>query len=186
MLSGKGEDDIRWITVKGSHIPLKEGENPKEAIKEFFDNKIEKQDAVKHLVETLKKIRKIKNSELIDYIRNLKPVKLQINDREIIAQFDIHTARENIFGDKISDLDGYKYKINNIEKLPGYIETSQYSYSSPEKGKKSKSHKNVKEWHYFINQIQTDKGDYNINVNVRDKGSNQFVYLVTFNRNKKT
>lgn len=27
LLSGKGEDDIEWITVKGSHIPIKKGEN---------------------------------------------------------------------------------------------------------------------------------------------------------------
>lgn len=39
LLNGKGEDDVQWITVNGSHIPLKDGESPKEAIKEHFGNK---------------------------------------------------------------------------------------------------------------------------------------------------
>lgn len=33
------KDDIQWITVKGNHIPIKEGENKEEAIKSFFESK---------------------------------------------------------------------------------------------------------------------------------------------------
>ena len=40
---GKDEDntdeDIEWITVKGNHIPIKEGQSKEEAIKNFVDEK---------------------------------------------------------------------------------------------------------------------------------------------------
>lgn len=36
------DEDVEWITVKGNHIPIKEGENKGEAIKKFFENKSEK------------------------------------------------------------------------------------------------------------------------------------------------
>lgn len=42
----KDEDDIDWITVKGNHIPVKEGVSKKEAVKEFIENK-EKSDNAK-------------------------------------------------------------------------------------------------------------------------------------------
>lgn len=42
----KDEDDITWITIKGNHIPIKEGQTKEEAVKEFLErvgeqNKIE-------------------------------------------------------------------------------------------------------------------------------------------------
>lgn len=33
------DEDITWITVKGNHIPIKNGQNKGEAIKEFFESK---------------------------------------------------------------------------------------------------------------------------------------------------
>lgn len=39
LLSGKGEHDVKWITVNGSHIPIKDGQSPQEAIKNHFENK---------------------------------------------------------------------------------------------------------------------------------------------------
>lgn len=41
LMNGKGEDDVQWITVKGNHIPIKNGENPRKAIKNHFANKNE-------------------------------------------------------------------------------------------------------------------------------------------------
>lgn len=38
LISGRGEDDVQWITVNGAHVPLKDGESPKEAIANRFDN----------------------------------------------------------------------------------------------------------------------------------------------------
>ena len=40
IMDGKGEGkETKWITVKGTHIPLKDGESPKEAIKRHFKEK---------------------------------------------------------------------------------------------------------------------------------------------------
>lgn len=39
IMNGKGESDIDWITVKGNHIPIKDGESPGEAIKKHFAKK---------------------------------------------------------------------------------------------------------------------------------------------------
>lgn len=39
IMNGKGEDDIQWITVNGAHVPIKDGETPKEAIKNHFAEK---------------------------------------------------------------------------------------------------------------------------------------------------
>lgn len=36
---GKDEDDVDWVTVKGNHIPIKEGETKKEAVAEFIESK---------------------------------------------------------------------------------------------------------------------------------------------------
>lgn len=33
------DKDIEWITVKGTHIPIKKGQSEEEAVKEFFDKK---------------------------------------------------------------------------------------------------------------------------------------------------
>ncbi len=36
LMSGKGENDVDWITVKGSHIPIKDGETVEEVLSERF------------------------------------------------------------------------------------------------------------------------------------------------------
>jgi hypothetical protein len=38
LLNGKGENDVEWITVNGSHIPIEDGESPQEAIEKRFKN----------------------------------------------------------------------------------------------------------------------------------------------------
>lgn len=39
LMDGMGESDEieRWITVKGNHVPIKEGQTPKQAIEQAFD-----------------------------------------------------------------------------------------------------------------------------------------------------
>lgn len=195
LLKGKGESDVDWITTdNGTHIPIKPGQSKKDAINEQFKNNQstvgqEKKDVVAKLTTSLKKVAeskykvsKPKIADLIKRIINFEPITLQIGDREIIARFDRYGARENFYGDKFSDKEGYLFKKNNVDNLPEYIKTATYSYSQPEKGKDTPAHKDVKEWHYFINEIHTNEGDFDIVINVRDKGESQFVYLVTFNK----
>lgn len=194
LLHGKGEDDVEWITVNGSHVPIKDGQTPQEAIKNHFANKskversksedVRKSEAIKHLIDTLKKIKKIKTKELHNYIRSLNPVKLQINDGEIIAEFDRFSADKNIYGQGRSDKSGYDYKLSNPTQIPKIVESSKYSYSQKEQGKDTQQHKGVKQWHYFTNEIQTENGNFNVVVNVRDKGENQFVYEIAIKKKK--
>lgn len=183
ILSGKGEQDIEWITVNGSHIPIKEGESKQEAIDKFTENK-EKQEAIQSLVYTLKNVKNIKFKELRDYITKLKPIKLTIKENEIIAQFDKFTAKKNVHDMGKSSKEGYIFKLNNLDKLRTIIKNSKYDYSLKESGKKMPQHKNVKQWHYFINQIETEKGKFDVIINIRDKGNEQFVYEVAFRKAK--
>lgn len=54
LLNGRGEDDIRWITANGSHIPIKEGETPKEAInKHCKSNKKKKNYSLNEQVDNI-------------------------------------------------------------------------------------------------------------------------------------
>ncbi len=192
LMNGKGEDDVQWITVKGNHIPIKDGENPQESIKNHFANKNkvnetnnEKSEQIQKLVRTLKQIKKIKLKELVDYVKGLKPIKLQVKDDEILAEFDSFTAKKNIYSRSNSDYEGQKFKIENIKNLSNYIQTSSYLKSTLEKGKDSPQHKGVKMWHYFKNKIQTDKGVFDITINIRDKGMHQYIYEVAFKLIKK-
>jgi len=56
------EKDIEWITVKGTHIPIKKGENKEKAIKAFWETKGKslpkesKDKLVKDIVESDNKI----------------------------------------------------------------------------------------------------------------------------------
>jgi len=185
LLDGKGEDNMQWITANGSHIPLKDGENPKEAIEKRVEtknaptdnnNQSEYKNKIKYNKEELK--------QLVNNIISLKPIEIKMEDKKITASFDKYGAKKNVYGLGRSDIVGFDYKLKNIDNLPSYIQTSQYDHSSKETGKSSQQHKGVKEWHYFINEIETDKGTFNITVNVRDKGTNQFIYEVAFNKKK--
>lgn len=189
LMGGKGEDDIDWITVKGNHIPIKDGENPQEAIKNHFANKnkvnlIGHNQPIKDLISVLNKIKHIKIKDLKEYIKNLSPIKLTINDNEIVAEFDEYTAKKNIFAQGKSDKIGFQYKLNHIENLPSFIQDAQYSHSTAESGKKSRWHKGVKEWHYFTKELDTDEGKFNVVVNIRDKGLNKFIYEVVLKKKK--
>ncbi len=39
LYNGKGEDGINWITVNGTHIPIKEGQSKEQTIKKYFASK---------------------------------------------------------------------------------------------------------------------------------------------------
>jgi len=180
LLNGRGEDDISWITANGSHIPIKEGETPKEAVVKHNDKHKEKQDAAKHLVNALRKIKNVKMKEIHSYIKSLDPISLKMNENKIVAEFDKFSADKNIYGHGKSDKEGYNYKLNNPDKLPELIKQSQYTHSKPEEGKKTPAHIGVKQWHYF----KKDYKDFSVVVNIRDKGNRKFVYEIVLKKKK--
>ncbi len=144
----------------------------------------EKVKEIRTLINTLKDIKKVKTKELVNYISSLKPINLKIKDDEIIAEFDKFSGKKNVYGHGRSDTEGYNFKINNIEDLLKMIENSKYTYSKAETGKNTPQHKGVKEWHYFVNEIETEQGNFDLTVNVRDKGDHKFVYEVAFKKKK--
>lgn len=178
LMSGKGEwdeekhprDEDGKFTKKGFQS------NSSQANKE---NQTTKKDAIKHLKTSLNK------SELVKKIRNFEPISLKIGDREIVAKFDRDGAKKIIYGkskseEKFETYKDYKVKLRNIDKIPEFIKTSNYQSSSPEDGKSGDTHKGVKEWHYFENKVDIENKKYDIFIDVRDKGQNQYVYFVRF------
>lgn len=139
---------------------------------------------MKKLEEMQYQLQKKEMKELVNQVLNFEPIKLKIGDREITAKFDKYGARKNIYTRGTSDIDGQRFKIENIKELPNYIKTSTYSWSQKEKGKELPQHKGVKEWHYFINQIKTNKGVFDLTINVRDLGESQYFYEISFRKQK--
>ena len=139
-----------------------------------------KKEQVVKLVQTLNEVKKIKIKELVDLIESFQPIELEINDRTILAAFDKYSAKKNVYTRGNSTQKGFTFKINNIKELPSFIKNSSYDYSKLEKGKDTKQHKGVKEWHYFKNNVQVGDEKYDVVINVRDKGDKQFVYEVIF------
>ena len=191
LMNGKGEDDVQWITVKGNHIPIKDGENPQEAIKNHFANKNKANDTnnekisqMQRLVDVLNKIKKIKIKEMHTFIKSLQPINLQINGDEIFAEFDEFTADKNIYKPGNSDVDGFSYKLEHYKEFPEFIKNSNYIKSKSETGKSTKQHKGVDSWHYFRKDISTDKGVFNITINIRNKKNRHFIYEVSLKKKK--
>ncbi len=124
-------------------------------------------------------------TELVKKIMAFEPIRLSIGNREIDARFDKTGAKEIIYGKSKSrneTINEYKTKLKNIDNLPEYISTSRYKNSAPELGKTTNAHKGVKEWHYFENNVVINSRQYNVFIDVRDMGDNQFVYSVKFKK----
>lgn len=97
-LIAKNDDDTEWITVKGNHIPVKEGQSKAEAIKEFLDKKVEKQS----------KCDKIKK-------RDRKEVKLpKAEYAKVMHELNTNLTKEQRNKKVITKYIGnYKYTIQN-------------------------------------------------------------------------
>lgn len=106
------------------------------------------------------------------------------------ALYDQMSLKKGVYGDKKSDEAGKKAKIN-IGADGNYIELAEnalYSNSSIEQGKNSKFHKNAKVWDYYVKTIKSDGIYYDVLINVKDTGNEQYVYDITLRRqeNKKS
>lgn len=105
------------------------------------------------------------------------------------AVLDEAGIRKGIYGDKKSQNAGYKTKINigadkNYFEL---LENSKYYRSSLEQGKTTASgvHDNTLSWDYYLKTIKADGKFYDVLINVRNAGRDQFVYDVSL-KGKKT
>lgn len=158
--------------------------NEEKRLQELTEEKADKE-----LTEEEKKRQAIieRDNKNIEIIRAFKPVKQQIvqdnKNKDIYIKFTQTTAEENIFekrrvkdGKKLYDIHGYRFKIENIKKLPSFIANAKYMGTSPEQGKTSKAHLDAKMWHYFTDIIHAKNGKkYKVIVNVKENFNGEYI-----------
>ncbi len=131
--------------------------------------------------------------EKIATIFNLGAVELKTDVKKIRVKGDKFTAQKNLFGDKTGVEEEYAAKINALYDLADILATSKYdpsetnkepSYQNPSVKPKNAAHKGVKYWYKFKNEIVFDGVPYTVTFNIRDKGGEQYQYLIDFKENK--
>ena len=102
------------------------------------------------------------------------------------ALLDEAGARKGVYGDKQSNIAGYKEKIkigadNNYFEL---VENADYDGSQKEQGKTTLNgaHNDTQNWDYYVKTIKADGNLYDVLVNVRDTGENQYIYDVSLRK----
>jgi len=131
--------------------------------------------------------------ERIATIFNLGAVELKTDVKKIRILGDRFTAQKNIYGDLNNTPKEQAAKISSLYDLADILATSTYdptatgtepSYANPTIKPKNKAHENVKYWYKFRNEIVFDGVPYTVTFNIRDKGKEQYQYLIDFNENK--
>ena len=126
-------------------------------------------------------------------IFNLGAVELKTDVKKIRIRGDRFTSQKNLFGDKQGDPREYETKINSLYDLADILATATYdptatnkepSYNNPNVKPKNAAHKNVKYWYKFRNKIVFDGVPYEVTFNIRDKGKDQYQYLIDFKEDK--
>ena len=142
---------------------------------------------------------------ILDYIQNVwskKPIDLIITEngeaRTIKAQFDpTYTEDRNTPTDASKLMGGNRHGTSSEQRVTldlaeDYYQIaldSKYNYSKNESGKDNLAHKDVKRWHYFINDIYFAEYDsdnytpYRVTINIKEKSDGTFVY--SFSAEKK-
>lgn len=107
---------MEWITVKGSHIPIKEGVNVKEAIKNFFKGKSRKSE--KHSEGYTKILKSVKED-------NKKDVKPQDIIDKVLADKNFKYNKAELV-QKIKDADEYNASATQTNELYKNPKTGEY------------------------------------------------------------
>lgn len=146
----------------------------------------ETSENVKNL--SIKERKNIMLNSLLEEFRG-RTAKFEHEGKVDYAVLDEAGIRKGIYGDKKSQNAGYKTKINigadkNYFEL---LENSKYYRSSLEQGKTTASgvHDNTSSWDYYLKTIKADGKFYDVLINVRNAGKDQFVYDVSL-KGKKT
>ena len=126
-------------------------------------------------------------------IFNLGAVELKTDVKKIRIRGDRFTAQKNVYGDMMGQVGEQEAKINSLYDLADILATSKYdpsatakepSYANPAQKPKNKAHEGVKYWYKFRNEIVFDDVPYTVTFNIRDKGGEQYQYLIDFKENK--
>ena len=145
-----------------------------------------------------------KSERILDYITNVwskKPISLVISNgetsRTITAQFDPTLDPSGNMPTDASKIAGGNRHGTSSEKrvtldlADDYYQIAseaKYNYSKEETGKTTGPHKDVKMWHYFVDDIyfseygESDYTPYTVTVNVKEKADGEYVY--SFNAEK--
>ncbi len=135
--------------------------------------------------------------ERLATIFNLGAVELKTDVKKIKVQADRITYKKNLYGD-IGGIGSISAKVNALYDLVDILETSVFksagmepSFANENVVPKNPAHKGVKYWYKFENHIILDGVPYKVVFNIRDKGKEQYQYLIEFdeetaqNNNKK-
>lgn len=124
--------------------------------------------------------------ERLATIFNLGAVELKTDVKKIKVQADRFTYQKNKYGD-IGESRDKAAKINALYDLADILETSKFkssniesSYADSTNAPKNAAHKDVKYWYKFENHIMLDSVPYKVVFNIRDKGKEQYQYLIEF------
>ena len=148
--------------------------------------------------------RKAKAERILSLVQNVwskMPIDLVIEEdgkkRNIQAQFDpTYDPSGNTPSDVTKLMGGNRHGTASerrvtLDLADDYYQIASeatYNYSKEETGKSSAPHENVRQWHYFINDIlfqehgKTEMEPYRVSVNVKERSDGQFVYSFSAER----
>lgn len=173
---------------------MEEGEGRAEQTSEAKFSLTGKTEDGMEVYETSEDIKKMPYAERMKLFVSLmeneyrgRTAKFSKNGRVYYARFANEDVKKNIWGDKRSDKEGWKAKINvgaegNIFEL---VENADYTGSKEEAGKTTKAHAGVMMWDYYVKRVQINGKVYDLLANVREKQDGEYVYSIGLKRNKK-
>lgn len=173
---------------------MEEGEGRTEQASEAKFSLTGKTEDGMEVYETSEDIKKMPYAERMKLFVSLmeneyrgRTAKFSKNGKVYYARFANEDVKKNIWGDKQSDKEGWKAKINvgaegNIFEL---VENADYTGSKEEAGKTTKAHAGVMMWDYYVKRVQINGKVYDLLANVREKQDGEYVYSIGLKRNKK-
>ena len=128
--------------------------------------------------------------ERIATVFNLGAVNLKTDTKKILINGDKITGRKNVYGDdtRSKKTGEFSAKINALYDMADILTGAKFvppanveeSYANPNISPKNKAHKGVKYWYKFRTYIVMDGIGYEVTFNIRDKGKEQYQYLIEF------
>ena len=127
-------------------------------------------------------------------IINLGGISLKTDTKKIHVNADKFTTAKTIYGPEIPlSIEERSALINSLFDVAHILSNSKYvpqtrekmiepSYADPTIAPKNKAHKDVKYWYKFKNNIVFDGVPYEVVFNIRDKGKEQYEYLIEFHK----
>ena len=94
------DDEIRWITINGQHVPIHEGESKREAVSKFISSKKTRKNKVQEFKE-----RKQSNNKIKKFVKKGNtyiPVRENENEKDVVKSYSRENDKERM--NRIKDL----------------------------------------------------------------------------------